>query len=113
MTGTGTSSCRIAIRRVIGHVVKCRTVAASCDFCVPGILHLCKCDTSRKCTEHVGTVYGAVFSAAAGRVECKHSHHGWLSENVGVAERAVPDCCTEGRAAVRGGSLTNYLAGIN
>jgi hypothetical protein len=56
-------------------------------------------------------VYAAVFSAAAGRVECKHIHHGWLLENVGVAERAVLDCCKEGRAAVRGGSLTNLLSG--
>jgi len=58
-------------------------------------------------------VYGAMSPAAAERVECRHSHHDWLSENADVSERAVPDCCTEGRAAVRGGSLTYYLAGIN
>ena len=69
--------------------------------------------TCRKCTEHVGVVYGAVSPVAAGRVECNHNHHGLLSENVGVAERAVTDYCTEGRAAVRGGSLIYYLAGIN
>ena len=69
--------------------------------------------TSRKGTEHVGVVYGAVSPAAAGRVQCNHGHHGWLSENVGVAERAVTDYCTEGRADVRRCSLIYYLAGIN
>jgi len=71
---------------------------------------LCARDFAPLELQYQSEVYGArgcdirvESPAAAGRVDCKHSHHGFLSENVGVVERAVAG--KEGRAAARGGSL--------
>lgn len=89
MTGTGRSFCRIAMQ--LGYWTRgqmsdgCSVVRFLCtrDFAPLELQH------QSKCTENVGVVYGAVSPAAAGRVECRHSHHGWLSKNVGFVERAV------------------------